>query len=80
MLPVAFPLSVCRLPIAHTDAEYTDVRDWHFENIYFKELFDLKADPFQLTNLISATALGVQEQLHQALRREFTCKGGGCQW
>ena len=56
------------------------MRDWHFENIYFKELFDLKADPFQLTNLISATALGVQEQLHQALRREFTCKGGDCQW
>lgn len=59
-------------------AEYTDVRDWNFDRVYKRELFDLKRDPFQLENLYGTTAPGVQAQLHEALRKEFECAGRDC--
>ena len=59
-------------------AEYTDVRDWNFDRVYKRELFDLKRDLFQLENLYDATAPGVQAQLHEALRKELTCAGRTC--
>ena len=31
--------------------EYADVRDWDFEAVYFRELYDLSKDPFQVSCL-----------------------------
>ena len=59
-------------------AEYTDVRDWDFTQVYFHELYDLKADPFQLRNLWPSASEAQQVALHERLRAEFLCEGESC--
>ena len=62
-----------------TYAEFTLVSDMYdFKHVYKKELFDVSRDPFQLKNLYDETAPAVQRSLHEALRKEFTCKGRSC--
>ena len=63
-----------------TYAEYTDVRDWSFDKVYFRELYDVRADPFQLRNIWPTASTATQAELHALLRREFACKGASCEF
>ena len=63
-----------------TYAEYTDVRDWSFDKVYFRELYDVRADPFQLRNIWPTASAATQAELHALLRREFACKGASCEF
>eukprot|EP00912_Choanoflagellata_sp_UC4_P001987 UC4_evm1s1277 len=65
-----------------TYAEYVDVRDFYFEHVYWKELYDVKKDPFQMKNLyyLPETSDAIKEDLHYRLRKEFGCSGSNCQW
>ena len=61
-----------------TYAEYTDVRDWDFDHVYFRELYDLRTDPYQLHNLYPGTPADTRQELHEMLRKEFSCAGTNC--
>merc|ERR1719198_2277790 len=59
-------------------AEFTDVRDWEFQMSgpgKFFELYDLQADPDQLTNLYSSVSSTLKNALHSRLRHEWSCRG-----
>lgn len=73
-------------------AEYTSLLDWNFENYStpagtqdpysykFYELFDLDADPWQLTNIFghTGTSEALKQQLHELVASEFKCRGATC--
>jgi hypothetical protein len=61
-------------------AEFTDDRvDFNFRNNgSFFELFDLKADPFQLRNIFNQTPPHVWDPLLAELRALFKCQGATC--
>ena len=62
-----------------TYSEYTQVSDMYdFEHVYFHELYDVQADPFQMRNIYSEQSQSTQEALHEALFKEFRCKGATC--
>jgi len=60
--------------------EFTDCRnDWNFTNEPTEvELFDISADPFELTNLVSSADDDLISQLREETRRLFTCSGHSC--
>lgn len=59
-------------------AEYTDITDWSFKmtgpGTYY-ELYDLKGDPSQLTNLYPSAGASLKKALHERLRKEWACQG-----
>ena len=60
-------------------AEFTQVADmYHFDHVYFHELFDLRSDPYQLRNIYGEQSAAVKSQLHEMLFKEFRCKGESC--
>ena len=71
-------------------AEYTSLIDWDFRNYStlagqldpysykFYELFDLDADPWQLTNIYANATEGVKRELHALIASEFGCSGSAC--
>ena len=62
-----------------TYAEYIRVSDMYdFAHVYFRELYDVKADPFQLKNIYAEQSKAIQMQLHDALFKEFRCRGANC--
>ena len=61
-----------------TYAEFTDVRDWAFDDVYFHELYDLRTDPYQLHNLYPSASSDTRRVLHNMLRHEFLCAGSNC--
>ena len=61
---------------AHT----TTVDDYDFENAsaFFVELYDLAADPHQLTNVAAAAPAGVLEWYRDRLETAWGCEGATC--
>jgi arylsulfatase A-like enzyme len=60
-------------------AEYTQVADmYHFAHVYFRELYDLRADPYQLRNIYPQQSQAQRAALHRALAKEFRCRGATC--
>ena len=51
---------------------------YDFAHVYFRELYDVKADPFQLKNIYAEQSKAIQMQLHDALFKEFRCQGANC--
>jgi hypothetical protein len=51
---------------------------YHFAHVYWKELYDVRADPFQLRNIYGTQSKQTQAALHAELFREFRCKGATC--
>ena len=71
-------------------AEYTSLVDWNFRNYStpvgqldpysykFYELFDLDADPWQLSNVYANATEEVKRELHELVVAEFSCNGATC--
>ena len=49
-----------------------------FDDLTMTELFDLKSDPHELTNVVATTPPAVVQELRTRLRRFYPCKGRGC--
>ena len=58
--------------------ELTMVQDWWFEDINFRELYDLDADPFQLRNIYNTSSPAVKAELATELREYWHCAGSTC--
>ena len=58
------------------DFSYTEWdREYIFNDIQFRELYDTKSDPWQRKNLWNSTAADIQGSLHAELVNIFTCTG-----
>lgn len=51
---------------------------WEFENIEFYELYDIKTDPFQMTNIYESAPQDLQQRLHAELADLHKCSGPNC--
>ena len=49
-----------------------------FNDLTMTELFDLKNDPYELTNVIASAPPAVVRELRARLRRFYPCKGASC--
>jgi N-acetylglucosamine-6-sulfatase len=58
--------------------EMTLVHDWWFENINFRELYDLDRDPYQLRNIYNQSSQALRAELAQELRLYWHCAGSNC--
>jgi N-acetylglucosamine-6-sulfatase len=70
--------------------EYTSLIDWNYQNYSsaagvldphsykFYELFNLDADPWQLTNIYHNASALVKRKLHTLVASEFRCSGATC--
>lgn len=52
--------------------------NWNATNIYFRELYNLSADPYQLNNIIDTIDPSVVEALAQKLDQVRSCAGPAC--
>ena len=60
-------------------AEFTRVTDWHFAAAdVFVEIFDLDADPGQLSNLAERTPEAEKRWYRDAMHAAWTCAGDTC--
>jgi len=60
-------------------AELTTLADWQFGNVSWRELYDMRADPFQLANLAGSAEWAPRlPQLHADLVALWTCAGSTC--
>ena len=60
-------------------AEITTLSDWNFDHVAGRELYDVKLDPFQLTNLYdNASPPKNAPQLHAELAKLWGCVGSEC--
>ena len=59
-------------------AEVTTLADWNFERPSWRELYDMRVDPYQLDNLVPTTPPAVLGALHRDLDRLWRCKGAEC--
>eukprot|EP00937_MAST-01D_sp_MAST-1D-sp2_P003112 g3112.t1 len=59
-------------------AEITDLDDWWFQRVRWRELYDMRADPFQLRNVVNSTGPGLVAQLRGELVRLWGCAGSSC--
>ena len=51
----------------------------NFTSVYFEEMFDLNADPWELSNVVNDTKLaGLRAKLHAETMRWYACSGDGC--
>jgi N-acetylglucosamine-6-sulfatase len=60
-------------------AEFTALADWNFTNYNFVEVFDVEADPHQLTNLASKVPNSTKRALHDMLHAQWKCQGEHCE-
>ena len=59
--------------------EFTDgTTDWGFTGSNFGELYDLAADPHQLTNLFSTASPSLKAELHARLFTQWGCAESKC--
>ena len=58
--------------------EMTLVSDWFFEDVNFWELYDLDADPFQLTNAYNSSSPALRLRLASELKEYWHCAGATC--
>ena len=58
--------------------EFTDWSNWNFTSPAGEfELFDLAADPWEMTNLYAGFDPDVKAEMHAALERAYRCQGQG---
>ena len=50
----------------------------NFSSVYFTELFDLNADPFELANVINESSAELRALLHAKTRHWYGCAGATC--
>ena len=59
-------------------AEFTGVKDWHYEQPVHYELFNMTEDPHQLTNIYAAAPSALKEALQKRLVGQWGCAGATC--
>jgi arylsulfatase A-like enzyme len=59
-------------------AEFTEATDWHYDAVNFRELYDLDADPYQLTNLWPNATAEVQASFMGDMDATWGCVGQAC--
>lgn len=59
-------------------AEITTLEDWFFTNITFRELYDMRVDPFQLVNVYDDASEDTRLLLKSRLADVYGCKGAAC--
>jgi N-acetylglucosamine-6-sulfatase len=50
----------------------------NFSSVYFFELFNLTADPFELDNIYNDSAAELRDWLHSTVRAFYLCSGNSC--
>lgn len=58
--------------------EMTMVSDWWFEDINFRELYDLDKDPYQIDNIYNASSAKQKGALASELKQYWHCAGATC--
>ena len=59
-------------------AQFTAVKDWHFENVSFHEMYDLDKDPYQLDNIYSSASPALLANLTKVLEAQYNCAAETC--
>jgi len=59
-------------------AEITTLADWFFEKVEHYELYDIQADPFQLSNLVDGASAAERASWHAQLVTLYQCRGDNC--
>ena len=59
-------------------SEHTQLSDWEFEAPYLHQLFDLRDDPAQMTNLFDKIPGAEQARLRRRLESVWQCEGSTC--
>ena len=54
------------------------VSDWWFEDINFRELYDLDKDPYQIDNIYNASSAKQKGALASELKQYWHCAGATC--
>lgn len=62
--------------------EYDPTWQWNSgpggEGLQFFELYDVAADPYQMTNIYNSTSAEQRVELHSAISTYFQCSGASC--
>jgi hypothetical protein len=58
--------------------EMTTSTDWWYDQINFRELYDMDKDPYQLINIFDNTPAATKQALATQMATEWKCKGVDC--
>ena len=58
--------------------EFTTTSDWFYKNVFFRSLFDLDADPYQLKNVLPSVPTAAATKLAQRMAQVWGCVGKAC--
>eukprot|EP00040_Diaphanoeca_grandis_P025358 m.140397 g.140397 ORF g.140397 m.140397 type:complete len:525 (+) comp30110_c0_seq1:131-1705(+) len=59
-------------------AEFTALSDYSFNNVSFREMYDLDEDPWQLHNIYATADASLKQKLKAALDSQYACVGTSC--
>ena len=58
--------------------EFTTASDWWYRDVFFRSLFDLDADPYQLQNVLPSVTAEAAAKLAARMTELWRCAGSSC--